>query len=134
MAGVTLRRLYALRISYALIALFLGVTIWPGVIHRTAEWTLMNGVAHCLLASLALVAALGIFRPIAMLPVLLFELGWKAIWLVAIGLPLWSAGRIDADAYETGKACLFGVILMLAVIPWPYVLARFVRGPGERWR
>jgi hypothetical protein len=66
--------------------------------------------------------------------VLVFELAWKAIWLAAVGLPLWSAGPLDADAMETGKACLFGVILMLLVIPWPYVLANYVRRPGDRWK
>jgi uncharacterized membrane protein len=134
MAQISLFRLYAMRGAYFLIALFLGTTIWPGIVHHSAPWTPMSGVAHCLLAALALMMALGIRYPLQMLPALLFELAWKAIWLVAIGLPLWSAGRIDADAMETGKACLFGVLLMLLVIPWPYVLARYVKKPAERWK
>jgi hypothetical protein len=134
MTDVTLPRLYALRVAYALIALFLGVTIWPGIVHHETQWSLMSGVAHCLLGSLALLCALGLRYPLKMLPILLFELGWKAIWLAAIGLPLWSEGRIDADAYETGKACLFGVILMLLVIPWPYVVANYATPRGDRWK
>src|SRR4051812_40076592 len=86
MTEVTLLRLYAMRLAYAMIALFLTATIWPGIIHHDTPWTLMSGVAHCLLASLALLFALGIRYPLKMLPVLLFELGWKAIWLAAIGL------------------------------------------------
>jgi hypothetical protein len=68
-----------------------------------------------------------------MLPVLLFELVWKSIWLVAVALPLWSADQLDAATRETIKDCLFGVILMPFVIPWPYVFAHYVKQPGERW-
>lgn len=134
MAQLSLVRLYAMRAAYGLIALFLGATIWPGIVHHDAPWTLMSGVAHCLLAALALLMALGVRYPVRMLPALLFELAWKLIWLVAVGLPLWSAGGLDADAMETGKACLFGALLMLLVIPWPYVLAQFARRPGDRWK
>ncbi|HEY0413629.1 MAG TPA: hypothetical protein VGD66_10845 [Allosphingosinicella sp.] len=134
MPQVSLLRLYAMRLAYFLIALFLGATIWPGIIHHEVPWTLMSGVAHCLLAALALLMALGIRYPLRMLPVLLFELAWKTIWLIAVGVPLWRAGRLDADAIETGKACLLGAILMLVVIPWPYVLAHYVRQSGERWK
>ena len=69
-----------------------------------------------------------------MLPLLLFELVWKTVWLVAIALPLWTAGQIDAGTAETILACGLGLVIFPLVIPWPYVLAEFVRRPGDRWR
>jgi hypothetical protein len=34
-------------------------------------------------------------------PILLFEIVWKSIWLIAVALPLWSANQIDAGTWET---------------------------------
>jgi hypothetical protein len=67
-----------------------------------------------------------------MLPLLFFELAWKAIWLTAIALPLWLAHRLDAASAETAGECLVGVVF-LAVIPWDYVWRAYVRRPGEPW-
>jgi len=77
---------------------------------------------------------LGIRYPLKMLPVMLFEFLWKAVWVAAIGLPLWRAGKLDADAVETLKACLTGVILVPLIVPWPYFWANYVKAPGDRWR
>ena len=52
-----------------------------------------------------------------MLPLLFFELLWKAIWLIAIALPLWSAHKLDAETLETVKACLMGVVLYRSLFP-----------------
>jgi hypothetical protein len=134
MTDVSLFRLYLLRAAYSMIALFLFSSIWPGIIRHTTDWPHMSGVARCLLAALALVAALGVRYPLQMLPVLLFETAWKAIWLLAIGLPLWRAGRLDPDNLDTLRDCLFGVVLMAVVIPWPYVFANYAKRPSERWR
>jgi hypothetical protein len=131
---VPLYRLYALRLVYALLVLFLVATIWTGYFHHTRVWPPMEGVARALLAAVAVVAAIGIRYPLRMLPVLMFELAWKSIWLVTVGLPARAAGTLDADTAETFKACAIGVVLFALVIPWPYVFDRFVRQPGDRWR
>jgi hypothetical protein len=77
-------------------------------------------------------AAVGIRYPLQMLPVLLFEIVWKSIWLIAVALPLWSANQIDARAWETVSDCLFGAIL-IPLIPWRYVVSQYVTKPGDRW-
>jgi len=41
-----------------------------------------------------------------MLPILLFELTWKAIYLIASALPLWSAHQINDATAEDIKAVL----------------------------
>ncbi len=130
---VSLLRLYALRAFYLLMAVGQGAIQWPLILHHTAPWSMMSGVAHAMLAALSLVALLGVRYPLKMLPLLLFELAWKTIWLVGIALPLWLAHNIDADTAETVKACLLGVIVPF-VLPWPYLIANYVKKPGDRWR
>jgi hypothetical protein len=132
MTQVSLWRLHALRAGYLLLVVGLGLMIWPGIIHHDRPWELMRGVVHGMLAALSLLAILGLRYPLQMLPLLLFELAWKTIWLVVVALPLWSAHRMDPDTLETANDCLMAVIFVV-VIPWPYVFANYLAKPGDRW-
>ena len=133
MADVSLFRLYALRAGYLLIAVGLASTVWPLLLNHSPAWPLMNSVVCSLLGGLSVLAAVGIRYPLQMLPVLLFELLWKSIWLTTVALPLWSANAIDARTMETVRDCV-PVVVLIALIPWRYVLANYVRKPGDRWR
>ena len=86
-----------------------------------------------LLAGLGAAAALGLRYPLQMLPLLLFELIWKAIYLIAFAMPLWSAHHINAAAAEDIKAVLM-VVIFLPLIPWRYVFTHYVLKRGDRWR
>ena len=98
-------RLYLLRATYLLIAVGLGFMIWPRLIHHSNTWALKNGDTFGLLAGVQVLAVVGIRYPLQMLPLLLFELTWKAIWLIAIAFPLWRANEIDLGTAESIKAC-----------------------------
>lgn len=134
MYEVSTFRLYLLRATYLLIVVGLGFVIWPGIIHHSYAWALRYGDTSSLLAGVSAMAVLGIRYPLKMLPLLLFELTWKSIWLIAIALPLWQTHQINPETWESIKACGMGVVLMPIVIPWHYVLANFVRQPGDRWK
>lgn len=133
MQEVSTFRLYLLRATYLLIVVGLGVEIWPGILHPPEHLEHMRGVVRSVLAAVSLLAVLGLRYPLKMLPLLFFELVWKTIWVVAIGLPLWSAGRLDAATRDTWNACLMGLVLVPLVIPWGYVLATYGKEPGDRW-
>jgi hypothetical protein len=130
---VSLFRLYTLRLAYLVMAAGLGVYIWPAVIHHTNEFAATQGVRIALLAGLGATAALGLRYPVQMLPVLLFELVWKAIYLMAFALPLWSAHEINAATAEDIKAVLM-VVIFIPLIPWRYVFAHYVLKHGDRWK
>ena len=133
MSEVPLLRLHLLRAAYLLIAAGLAATIWPGLLGGPSEWPVMNSVVTAMLASLSLIAALGLRYPLKMLPILLFELGWKAIWLVAVALPLWTRGELEGQAAQTAMDCLVGAIL-IPLIPWRYVVRTYFVAAGDRWR
>lgn len=134
MTDVSTFRLYLLRAFYLLFSVGLGSQIWPGIIHHSTAWDLTHGEANSMLAALSVLFALGIRYPLQMLPILLFELIWKSVWLVAIALPLRSAGRLDANTADAWNIFVRSVVLCVIVIPWPYVLANYMRRPGDRWR
>ena len=101
--------------------------------HRSLSAADGWGFTACLLAALSLLAALGLRYPLKMLPLLLFELAWKLIWLARVALPLWRAGRVD-EALTSNTVAAGAAILVLAVIPWRYVGAQYLRTPGDPWR
>jgi hypothetical protein len=69
-----------------------------------------------------------------MLPLLIYEVAWKTIWLTAVALPVWlNHGPIDDELAATIQACLL-ILPFYLIIPWRYVLANFVQEPGDRWR
>ena len=130
--GVSLFHLYGLRILYLLIALFLLSSVAP--LLAAPPPTMMTGAARALFVALGLLAALGVRYPLQMLPIMLFELAWKALWLGFIGLPIWSAGRLDPANLDTFWNVAIGIPLVLVVIPWRYVFDHYVKRPAERWR
>lgn len=133
MHEVSTARLYALRGVYLLIAVGLGATIWPLLLDPSRVPDHMRGVVWAMLAAVSLLAALGIRYPLKMLPVLFFELTWKTLWLLLVALPLWRSGQLDAASAETVRDCI-PMVILLAAIPWPYVLRHYLRAPADPWR
>ena len=130
---VSLFRLYTLRAAYFVMAAGLGVFIWPAVFHHTNELAIRRGIQIALLAGLGASAALGLRYPVQMLPILLFEFTWKAIYLIAFALPLWSAHQVNGATAEDIKSVLM-VVILVPLIPWRYVFLHYVLKPGDRWR
>jgi membrane protein YdbS with pleckstrin-like domain len=59
MAQVSLLRLYALRATYLLLIVGLGIDIWPAIIHHEKPWELMQGVVFCVLGPVSALALMG---------------------------------------------------------------------------
>ena len=133
MPTVSLFRLYTLRVCYLILAAGLGTYIWPSVIHHTPQLALSRGIQLSLLAGLGATAVLGLRYPVKMIPILLFELLWKAIYLIAFALPLWRAQQITPAAAADISAVLM-VVIFLPLIPWVYVWREYAKARGDRWR
>ena len=115
-------RLAALRAGYAILVIGLGLTVWPRVMSLAQPSTLMAGVVRSMLAALSALAAVGLWRPLRMLPLLLFEVAW----LTTVALPLYASGRRDAAAQETVWECGLAVVFLF-VIPWDYMVGDAAR-------
>ncbi len=127
---VSLLRLYLLRATYLLLVVGLGGLILPQLLsHEPGS----RGVIPSLLAAVWLLALVGLRYPLQMLPVLMFEFVWKAIWLFVYGLPQWSTGHVPPTFGEDMQAILGGVILMPLIIPWGYVYRHYLKASGDRW-
>lgn len=134
MPEVTTLRLYLLRAMYLLIAVGLVLNVFPHIIAPADTVANARTVVFSLLGALALLCLLGLRYPLQMLPLLLFELVWKIIWIVAFALRMWSHQGLDQYASETLFACVMGIVLTPIAVPWGYVFKHYVAAEGEPWR
>jgi hypothetical protein len=121
---VSLARIYVLRAAYLLLVVGLGGMIVPDVVSHPV---ISRGVIPSLLGAVWVLAFVGLKYPLEMLPLLMFEFAWKSIWMLAYGLPQWSAGQLPTTFAEDSFNIGLGVILMPLVIPWGYVYRHYIK-------
>ena len=127
-ASVSRTRLHVLRAMYLLIALGLGAHIWPDLLQHSGAWAKRHGDTAALLAGVSVLSLWGLWQPLRMLPILLFELVWKLLWMGLVALPLWWQGQLDDGVRASIFACAMGLLLLPIAIPWRYAWLRYVLG------
>ena len=123
-------RLHLMRAGYLFMAVGLALVKWP-LLPDAHTLPLYEGVTLCLLTAMSLLALLGLWRPVQLLPVLVFESAWKVLWLALVALPTAATGELDAATTEVAVNCSL-VVVILAVTPWRYVWHHHVRPGGRR--
>lgn len=131
---VPLWRLNLLRAFYLLITVGLAVTWAPGMLQHTDGWAQRHGVLGSLMIAVSLICLVGLRYPLQMLPLLIWELTWKTIWILVIGYPLWLNDAATPGVTANFYACLMGVVLTPLVLPWRYIAHHYFRKPAQRWR
>lgn len=132
MMEVSVFRLNMLRCMYLLIVVGLGAVVWPGVFTSSQDWGLNQGVINCMLVSFSLLCALGLRYPLEMIPVLLWELIWKTSWTIIVATPKLLAGTMDESTAEILAQVMVGILIPV-VIPWGYVMQRYIKRQGSAW-
>ena len=127
---VSLARLYVMRALYLLLVVGGGIQFLPQLIGHEPT---ARGVIPSMLGAMWVLACFGLRYPLQMIPVLLFELLWKTIWLVDYGLPQWRAGVNTTQFTEDFKAIAIFPVIVILVIPWGYVFRHYLKKPGARW-
>lgn len=125
-------RLHLLRAFYLVLAIGLGMQMWPAMIHEVYSMRVDSGVMTCMLWALSALSILGVRYPVQMLPLLLFEITWKAAWLLAVALPHWLRGQWNQELASTAFAVGL-IVILLPLVPWTHVYECYVMKPGDRW-
>jgi hypothetical protein len=129
---LALWQLNLLRVGYLVMGGGLALAKWP-LLFGDKPWGLAEGTVECVLVAMSVLALMGLRYPRRMLPILLFEVAWKLLWLGVVALPLWLDNRLDAATREQAAAILW-VGIIIAVIPWRHVFVQYVLAPGQPWR
>lgn len=86
------------------------------------EGSYLAGIGKSVILAMVFLCLVGFFHPLKMLPLLLFSIAWKSIWLIAFVIPAYFGSGLD----EVTKNILFpvsiGFIVTAAITPWRYVV------------
>lgn len=86
-----------------------------------------------MLLALVFLSLVGLRYPLKMLPLLFWEMTWKAIWLLSAALPQFlEPGGMGAATAETAFACDL-VIVIAAATPWDFVWRQYLKAAGDQW-
>ena len=132
MRPVSTLRLSLLRASYAVLVVGLSVRYGPVFFDGLPSLPRMDGVVVALLSAMGILAVVGIFSPIRMLPLLVFEIAWKLIWVSAVAVPKWLDGSLEEGTLSILFNCAV-VLPFVFVVPWRYVAGTFL-GTREPFR
>ena len=121
-----------MRVGYLVMGVGLAITKWPELVAHD-PWELKQGTVVTMLVAMSVLAFLGLRYPRQMLPILLFEVSWKLLWLGVVALPLWLDGDLTGTTREQTVKVLW-VVIVIAVVPWRYAVNELVFARGERWR
>ena len=124
-------RQHLMRLIYVGTFLGVGPRAWSTLVTNAAPWDPLRGVAFSFWAAYATLMIFGLWNPLKMVPLLLLQLLYKSVWLLAVAVPLAKAGPLDATTAALVRIFVIAAAADLLVIPWPYVIARYIRKSPE---
>lgn len=131
--GVRPLNIYLLRVFYFLMAAFVATDSWSSIITHEGPWDRFRAMAVCVWAAYATLALLGLIHPLKMLPIMIFMIFYKSLWLIVVAYPLWRNGALAGSPAEEMASVFVLVPLPALAVPWIYVFRNYVR-PASWYR
>jgi hypothetical protein len=72
---------------------------------------------------------LGLIHPLKMLPLMMFTIFYKSIWLIIVAYPLWRANALWGSPAEPMTKAFRWLPLAIIAVPWGYVVRNYVKWP-----
>src|SRR5471030_1189203 len=114
--GVRPINIYLLRLIYFLIAAFVATDSWTTVLKHQGPWDTVRAVAWCVWVAYPTMCVLGLIHPLRMLPIMIFAIFYKVLWLLVVAYPLWRAGTlIGSPAEELTRVFMWTPLPIIAV-------------------
>lgn len=126
--GVWPIQVYVLKLFFLLMFLFVAKDAWTELISHKGEWNAEIAIAWCAIAAYTTLSGLGIFHTLKMLPIMLFMLLYKGLWLGFVAYPLWENGTLVGSESEGWAQIFIGILIPIIFVPWKYVFKTYVLG------
>lgn len=123
--GVRPIQIWLLRIIYFLAAALVATWAWGALLTHEGPWDQYRSVAICVWAAYPTLMLLGLMHPLRMLPLVLFSVLYKGLWLGLVAYPMWQAGTLTPSAVAMAKDFLW-LPLALVAVPWGYAWRTYV--------
>ena len=124
--GVRPINIYLLRLLFLLVVVFVASDAWSAILEHEGQWDHVKAAAVCMWAAYSVLSIFGLINPLKWLPIVMFEIFYKIIWLVIVAYPLWSTNRLAGSPAEEMTHAFVWVILPIVAMPWAYAFRTYV--------
>jgi len=129
--GVYKINLHLLRLMFVLILVYVARDSWFTILTRQGPWDPLHAMAYCVWAAYSTLFFFALFQPLKWIPLVLFEIVYKAIWLAIVAYPLWSSHQLAGSAAEPLTDAFLWLPLPLLAVPWGYTFRTYFRFWGK---
>ena len=124
--GVRPIQIFAMRVGYVLVLVTVGNIAWSRILQHQGGWDPVVAAAMSMWAGSSVLSVFGLIHPLRWLPIVLFEIAYKSIWLAIVAYPLWSSDRLSGSPAEAMTYAFLWVVVPIGATPWGYVLRTYV--------
>ena len=124
--GVRPINIYLLRVLYFLMFVGVAFEAWKTIITHEGPWDHTKAVAWCVWAAYPTLSIFGLLRPLKWLPIVIFMIFYKTLWVIVVAYPLWRAGiLVGSPAEEMAHVFIWAPVIII-IVPWVYVFKNYV--------
>jgi len=123
--GVRPINVYLLRLFYFLMFIGVATEAWQKLATETS-WDHTKAVAWCVWAAYPTLAVFGLIKPLRWLPIFVFMIFYKTVWLFVVAYPLWRAGTLAGSPAEEMARVFVAAPFLVIIVPWGYFIREFV--------
>ena len=121
-------QVYVMKLFFLLMFLMAAKDAWTELITHEGDWDPEIAVAWCAIAAYTTLSGLGIFHTLRMLPIMMFMLLYKGLWLFFVAYPLWITNQLEGTETEEWTQVFIIIVIPILFMPWKYVLNTFILG------
>jgi hypothetical protein len=67
-----------------------------------------------------------LIHPLKMLPIMIFVIGYKLLWLIVVAYPLWRANALAGSPADEMAHVFMGAPFVALIVPWKYVFETYI--------
>jgi len=124
--GVRPINIYLLRVLYSLMFVGVAFEAWTTIITHERYWDPTRAVAWCVWAAYPTLSIFGLLRPLRWLPIVIFMIFYKTLWVIVVAYPLWRAGTLAGSPADEMAHVFIGAPFVALIVPWVYVFKNYV--------
>ncbi len=116
--GIRPVNIYLMRLIFALMCFVMGKDVWSFIFSHSGTWNENEAIAWSVWAGFSVMALLGLFKTVAMIPILILEIIYKVSWLTLYAWPLIRDDKLEGSGSEETVFAFMLVILPIIAVPW----------------
>ena len=124
--GVRPINIYLLRVLYFLMLFFMSSDAWNMIFTHEGQLDRFRAIAICVWAAYGTLSLFGLFHPLKWLPIVLFMIFYKTLWLIVVAYPLWRANELTGSPSEEMANIFIAAPFLILIVPWKYVIKNYV--------